>query len=80
MSDNLSKVLQVASVRASNNGLAQDTAAMLLKRAAQRIDQLEAEAKALNDKAAHDSWAGEVDRQGGSFTQDEIDRSEGRYW
>jgi hypothetical protein len=44
--------------------------AELLEKAALRIEELER-------KAAHNSWAGEVDRQGGGFTQDEINGFDG---
>ena len=45
--------------------------------AAGRIEQLEQDVKVLKEKALRNSWEGQVDRQGGSFTQDEIDGFDG---
>ena len=44
------------------------TAEAMLKRAADEIDRLRASKK-------KSSWEGQVDRQGGSFTQEEIDNA-----
>ena len=49
---------------------------LTLLMAARRLEQVEL---ALADRRAADvrrSWQGEVDRQGGSFTQDELDARE----
>ena len=44
-----------------------------LNTAIKRIEELEAQ-------TARDSWAGDVDRMGGSFTAEEIARSRGEQW
>jgi hypothetical protein len=44
------------------------------------IDQAQRRLNKLSVQHAEDSWKGAVDRQGGSFSQDEIDKAEANKW
>lgn len=48
--------------------------------AMQRINDMKAEIDRLNEKAVENSWANEVDRQGGSLTAEEIARPRDERW